>query len=161
MTFLTFAHLKESSNLTSAALQRLVRARGANLKYLDLSKIKDVDSDLLTCIAESTPRLEVLGIVECWEIAYQGPLGNRPWDLLDDDFEWYITHQHISVLADLKKGCPKLRYLKLFESDGWPMPEMDPELFEEDPRLLQADLAVEVWLKKYIQIRQTPIDRFF
>ncbi|RKO84897.1 hypothetical protein BDK51DRAFT_50655 [Blyttiomyces helicus] len=80
----------------SEALTRLLRVRGSNLKLLDIPYTFGYDSDLLTCIGETTPLLEMLSpqnyISPHWRIS-------RP----------YLDLDIIAFIAHLKRGCPNLR----------------------------------------------------
>ncbi|RKO85979.1 hypothetical protein BDK51DRAFT_47385 [Blyttiomyces helicus] len=87
--------------LFSEALQCVLRARGSALKLLRIACPKSVDADLLACIGESTPQLEILGLE-----GYLGHSNRIP-----------PAQEDVAFITSLKRGCPNLKKFGIGYSD--------------------------------------------
>ncbi|RKO83857.1 hypothetical protein BDK51DRAFT_51560, partial [Blyttiomyces helicus] len=108
-------------SFTSQALQ--------NLKVVDLGYSVDIDDALLSCIAESCPRLESLAVQSFWR--YRG----KPH---------MLTFKKIAVIAEVKRGCPNLRHVDIgMEGDRerFEMAQLKPKT-----RQFLEDLGIDISL---------------
>ncbi|RKO89153.1 hypothetical protein BDK51DRAFT_40292 [Blyttiomyces helicus] len=76
--------------------ERFLRVRGSNLKLLDIEGSAYVDNDLLICIGESSPHLELLD------------LGNYPHAT-----DRAPKLEYDAFIAALKRRCPNLGHIRL------------------------------------------------
>ncbi|RKO83531.1 hypothetical protein BDK51DRAFT_44076 [Blyttiomyces helicus] len=79
-------------------LKRVLRARGSNLKLLDIDESLPIDDDLLACIGEIAPLLEVL-IMEGYLMKHFPTSAIR------------VPLAKITFIADLKRAGPNLRHV--------------------------------------------------
>ncbi|RKO94803.1 hypothetical protein BDK51DRAFT_41225 [Blyttiomyces helicus] len=85
-------------DITSEALQRLLRAHGSNLKLLDLTGSSCVDDDVLACIGQSAPHLEFLDL---GLYRRESALGRA------------LTLDDVAFIAALKQRCSHIRQIDL------------------------------------------------